>query len=349
MDIKVSVIIPVYNCEKYIGECIESLVSQTLKECEFIFVNDGSSDKSKEIIEGYAKNDSRIKIINQKNGGVSVARNTGLKSAVGEYIGFVDGDDYIECDYYEKLYDVAIENDCDVVMCDWKSELKGNENRLSLPFIRNKVLDKRYIERIIYPFIIESDSLNSVCNKIFNNKMIKENKVIFPVGVELGEDGAFNVSAITYARNVYYLDLCGYYYREVEGSATRNVIKKDYFKRALNVYKNRVKEYEEWPIEEEKIERLKAIKFLNVVIGLTYIYFVPNENNKLNDRYKYIKKMINNEEVSNAINKYYEEISHGKGRYERGIINSIKNKNTFGIYVLTLYSRLRNKEWRIYR
>lgn len=343
MNIKVSVIIPVYNCEKYIAECIESLIGQTLKECEFIFVNDGSSDKSKEIIEGYSQNDSRIKIINQENGGVSVARNTGLKNSVGEYIGFVDGDDCVDCDYYEKLYEVAKTNSCEIVICDWKSELKGNKNRLNLPFIRDKVLDKRYIEKEVYPFLIESDKLNSVCNKIFNNKMIKENKVIFPVGVELGEDGAFNVRAITYATNVYYLDLCGYYYREVEGSATRNVIKKDYFKRALNVYKNRLKEYEEWTIEEEKIEELKAIKFLNTIIALTYIYFVPNENNKLKDRYKYIKKMINNDEVSDAINKYYEEISYGKGKYEMNIINSIKNKNTFCIYALTLYSRLRNR------
>lgn len=342
MSVKVSVIIPVYNCEKYIGECIESLINQTLKECEFIFVNDGSSDKSKEIIKGYAKGDSRIKLINQKNSGVSVARNVGLKNAIGEYIGFVDGDDYVEVDYYEKLYNTAKSNFCEIVICDWKSEVNGIENRLNLPFERNKVLNKRYIEDKIYPFFIKEDSLNSVCNKIFNNNLIRENNIMFPVGVELGEDGYFNIVATTYSDKVYYLDSCGYYYREVEGSATRNVIKKDYFKRALSVYKNKPKEYEKWPIKEEEIERLKAIKFLNTVIALTYIYFVPNDRNKLKDRYRYIKDMINNQEVCNAINKYYNEISYNKGRYEKRIIDNIKKRNIFGIYALTLYSRLRN-------
>ena len=104
MNVKVSVIIPVYNCEKYIEECIESLINQTLQECEFIFVNDGSKDKSEEIIKKYADKDERITLINQKNSGVSVARNVGIKKAVGEYIGFVDADDYVDSNYYEKLY-----------------------------------------------------------------------------------------------------------------------------------------------------------------------------------------------------------------------------------------------------
>lgn len=343
MSVKVSVIVPVYNCEKYIGECIESLINQTLRECEFIFINDGSIDKSKEIIEKYAKKDNRIKLINQKNGGVSVARNTGLSNAIGEYIGFVDGDDYIEKDYYENLYNSANENSCEMVICNWKSELKGKKNILSLPFEKNKVLDKKYIEENIYPFFIKSDSLNSVCNKLFNNKLIKERNIKFPIGIELGEDGAFNIAATTYTNKIYYLDSCGYYYREVKGSATRNVIKKDYFKRALSVYKNKLEEYKKWPIKEDEIERLKSIKFLNTVIALTYVYFVPNENKNLIDRYRYIKNMINNEEVSVAINKYYNEISLNKGRYEIKIIDSIKNKNTFSIYLLTLYSRLRNR------
>lgn len=347
MSIKVSVIIPVYNCEKYIGECIESLINQTLKECEFIFVNDGSSDKSKKIIEEYAKGDSRIKLINQKNSGVSVARNTGLKNAVGEYIGFVDGDDYIDIDYYENLYNTAIKNSCDIVMCDWKSEGSGFENKLNIPFERNKVLNKRYIEDKIYPFFIESNSLNSVCNKIFSNYLIRDKNIMFPVGVELGEDGFFNIVATTYADKVYYLDSCGYYYREVEGSATRNVINSDYFNRTLIEYKTNYKEYEKWPIKMEEIQRLKSKKLINDVISLTYYYFIPNKSNTLIDRYSYIKKMINNEEVCKAIKKYYKEITQNKGRYEKKIIDNIKKRNTFGIYALTLYSRLRNGEWRI--
>src|SRR3954470_7921673 len=104
MSIKVSVVIPVYNAEKYITECIESLLNQTLKQCEFIFVNDGSSDNSSQIINEFKKKDNRIILINQENQGVSIARNNGLKAASGEYVGFVDADDYIDCEMYETIY-----------------------------------------------------------------------------------------------------------------------------------------------------------------------------------------------------------------------------------------------------
>lgn len=342
MDVKVSVIIPVYNCEKYLGDCIESLINQTLQECEFIFVNDGSKDKSEEIIKKYADKDERIILINQKNSGVSVARNVGIKKAVGEYIGFVDADDYVESDYYEKLYNTVKNNNCSIVICDWKSQLNGKESEFILPFTKNKVMNKKDIEDKIYPFFIKEDSLNSVWNKLYESSILNNNKIEFPIGLDLGEDGLFNVRAFTYCNRCFFMDYSGYFYREVDGSATRNVIKKDYFKRALNVYESNLKEYDKWSIKKDEIEKLKAIKFLNVVIGLTYIYFVPNENNKLKDRYLYVKNMINNEEVSRNINIYYEEIIKNKGGYEKKIIDFIKGKNTLGIYLLTLYSRIRN-------
>ncbi|MES9697320.1 glycosyltransferase [Bacillus sp. JJ927] len=102
-----SVIIPVYNAEKYITQCIESLLNQTLRECEFIFINDGSTDNSEKIIEDYKKINDRITLINQENQGVSIARNRGLDVSTGEYVGFVDADDYIEKDMYEMLYNAA--------------------------------------------------------------------------------------------------------------------------------------------------------------------------------------------------------------------------------------------------
>lgn len=343
MNVKVSVIIPVYNCEKYIEECIESLINQTLQECEFIFVNDGSKDKSEEIIKKYADKDERITLINQKNSGVSVARNVGIKKASGEYIGFVDADDYVESNYYEKLYNAAKRNQCEIVICDFKVEVNGKYNKFNMPFIKDKVMNKEYIEDKIYPFFIREDSLNAVWNKLYKSSIINNNKIEFPIELDLGEDGLFNVRAFTYCSRCFFMDYSGYFYRDVDGSATRNVIEKDYFKRALNVYESNLKEYDKWSIKKDEIEKLKAIKFLNVVIGLTYIYFVPNENNRLKDRYLYVKNMINDEEVSRNINKYYELISKDKGRYEKKIIDCIKNKNTVGIYLLTLYSRLRNR------
>ena len=189
-----------------------------------------------QIIDEFKKKDSRIILINQENQGVSIARNNGLKVASGEYVGFVDADDYIEKDMYEKLYNSARENDCDIVVSNFESEIDGHKVITRYPFPINISLQKDFIEQEILPYFIMSDDLNTACNKIYKNKMIKENKVKFPEKIALGEDGMFNMQAFSYASSIKYIDYTGYHYREVIGSATRDISKKDYFKRALEVY-----------------------------------------------------------------------------------------------------------------
>ena len=125
---KVSVIIPVYNVEKYISRCLESLANQTLKDLEILIVNDGSTDNSRSIIEKYLKKHSlRIKYFEKQNGGLSSARNYGLKYATGEYIAFLDSDDYVEKDMYEDMYKIAKKDDADMVECDFLWEWENTE------------------------------------------------------------------------------------------------------------------------------------------------------------------------------------------------------------------------------
>ena len=115
---KFSVVVPIYNVEAYIKDCVESLQNQTLKEIEIILVDDGSPDNSGSIIDDYASKDERIKVIHKANGGVSAARNDGLKVATGEYVLFCDSDDMMEIDACEKLYKAGIDSDADVVIGD---------------------------------------------------------------------------------------------------------------------------------------------------------------------------------------------------------------------------------------
>ena len=116
-DIKVSVIVPIYNVKRYLAKCLDSIISQTLKDIEIICVNDGSTDGSEKVLAEYAKKDSRIKIVNRKNGGLSAARNTGMPYATGKYIGFVDSDDYIEPTMYELMYYNAEHFNSQMVIC----------------------------------------------------------------------------------------------------------------------------------------------------------------------------------------------------------------------------------------
>lgn len=111
---KVSIIVPVYNVEKYFDRCINSLINQTLREIEIILVDDESPDNCPEMCDKYAKKDSRIKVIHKKNGGLGFARNSGLDIAAGEYFAFVDSDDYVDLDFYEKLYTAAKNGDYDL-------------------------------------------------------------------------------------------------------------------------------------------------------------------------------------------------------------------------------------------
>ena len=115
-DIKVSVIVPVYNVEKYLRQCLDSIINQTLKEIEILCINDGSTDSSPEILKEYEEKDSRIKIINKKNAGLSAARNQGLELAKGEYVSFIDSDDWINETFCEALYTAAKKYDSDIAI-----------------------------------------------------------------------------------------------------------------------------------------------------------------------------------------------------------------------------------------
>lgn len=116
---KISIIVPVYNVENYVSKCIESIINQTYKDVEIIIVNDGSTDKSGDICDYYSKKDARIILIHQENQGLSMARNNALDIASGDYIGFVDSDDWIAPDMYGTLYNNAIEHDADISMCNF--------------------------------------------------------------------------------------------------------------------------------------------------------------------------------------------------------------------------------------
>ena len=343
MSTKVSVIIPVYNAEKYITQCIESLLSQTLQGCEFIFINDGSKDTSRQIIEDYQKKDNRIKLVNQENQGVSIARNTGLHVAVGEYVGFVDADDYIKKDMYEILYNSAKQSNCDVVVSNFKSEMEGYEVITKYLFPVDIVLKKDYIEQELLPYFLQSDNLNTAVNKIYRNNLIKANNVQFPEKVMLGEDGIFNIEFFSNAANMKYIDYTGYYYREVAGSATRNISEKDYFKRALEVYTMEPPKIYIGKIDDVRMSQLKSIKFINSVMSYIHIYFTPCKDVSFNKRYKYVKNMVRNKYVREALPIYYSEIYSTLGRYEKVVIDLIKKRLTIGLYCVTAYSRFRNK------
>lgn len=206
---KVSVIIPIYNVEKYLERCLKSVINQSLKDLEIICVNDGSEDKCIDILNFYQDKDSRIIVINKKNGGLSSARNAGIKIAKGEYIYFIDPDDYIESWALEELIYISQKNNCDVVLSGYKT---NPTNEVINPLYDNK----RYDDGI--KMILDNNKVhthNDLCfvwRCIFKSKLINDNNILFKEDIKIGEDFIFNLEVLSKSKGIYVSNKCFYNY-----------------------------------------------------------------------------------------------------------------------------------------
>lgn len=207
----ISVIVPVYNTEKYLDRCVESIVNQTFKNLEIILVDDGSPDSSAVICDEWAKRDDRIKVIHKENGGVSSARNAALDIAAGDYIAFVDSDDYVELNMYETLLSLALKYNADISRCSYRYEYNDN-----LPLNEAAAdcseVSKRVITAREYMSNWHQVGLSySVCwNKLYKRELI--NDVRFNSEYKIGEDHLFNYDAVQKAKKIAELPLPFYIY-----------------------------------------------------------------------------------------------------------------------------------------
>jgi len=343
---KVSVIIPVYNAERYLIPCIHSLLNQSLQECQFVFVNDGSQDGSFGILEKYAAVDERTVLVNQTNRGVSAARNVGIAAASGDYIGFVDADDTVDREMYETLYLAAVQDDCDVVISNFESEVGSHSVITRYPFQQSTLLREEEIKLNILPYFIKADSCNTACTKLYKRKTIQQHGIIFPEKVALGEDGMFNMSFFCIAKRAKYLDYTGYHYRETPGSATRNIVKQDYFKRALEVYQSNLPDAYTGKIQKADIEKLKSIRLINTALAILHIYMEPTREINFSTRYAYIRKVVHSPQVRISLPFYYEDEFRSLGRYHQWIVERMRRGQVAGICLAILYSRIRNQSMR---
>lgn len=215
---KVSVIVPAYNVEDYIQNCLQSLISQTLTDIEIIIIDDGSTDKTKEIISEFAQNDLRINLITQQNQGVSAARNAGMRIATGEYIGFVDSDDWIDPDFYEKLYEAAKRHDADVSVA---SILKHKKNYQKYNVHYNDSKCANTIQEKIKISENKNRRFFYVWNRIYRTSLIRNNNLTFPEG-RLLEDIKFSMHAIYYANRIVSVPKVKYHYVERSNSIIKS-------------------------------------------------------------------------------------------------------------------------------
>lgn len=233
---KVSISVPVYNSEKYLFQCLDSLINQTLKDIEIIIVNDGSNDKSESICCEYADRDKRIKLINKPNGGLATARQVALESARGDYFCACDSDDWVEPTMYERLYEKAIESNADIVMCDSWSEYPDS-----------KKIKHSYSYRLEDRKDLLGDALNGkfpcqVWNKMFKRELFKKYDISWEPGINLGEDFLIMLKILQHPVKVEYIAETLYHYRrEMGGASYTNNISLKTFQQSLFIRKWAVK------------------------------------------------------------------------------------------------------------
>ncbi len=218
MNDLISVIVPIYNSEKYLNKCIESIVNNTYNNLEILLIDDGSLDNSPKICDEWEKKDKRIKVIHKNNGGVSSARNEGIKYASGKYISFIDSDDYIDVDMYEFLLSKIKENNSDISICstyDVINEKVSHNKKENIEIVMNN------IEAIINIYK-KGYYGNGLHNKLFNFKLIKNN--LFPIGIRNGEEILVLFKAFREANTVVYSSIPKYYYVNRENSATKKFV-----------------------------------------------------------------------------------------------------------------------------
>lgn len=233
---KISIIIPCYNVEKYLPKCLDSIVNQTYKNLEIICINDGSTDNTLDLLNKYKLNDSRIVVIDQENSGASMARNNGLNYVTGDYIMFVDSDDWIDLYTCEIALNKALSNDYDLVIWNYIREFPNNPmpkqifSDEEIVLFENDVkhkLQRRTLglfrEELAHPE--NADSIVTIWGKLYKSSILIDNKLMFTNLKKIGtsEDALFNLEVYKYVKSAIYIPDCLYHYRkDNEKSVTSN-------------------------------------------------------------------------------------------------------------------------------
>jgi len=323
MNTKVSIIVPVYNTSKYLCKCLDSLINQTVKDIEILVIDDGSKDNSAEIVKRYAEVDSRIKYYFKENGGLSSARNYGLEKAGGKYIGFVDSDDWIEEDMFQRLYEGAEKNQCDMSICgiryvyDDGCEINQNLNIKEPAVVTGFEAFKK--------MLLGTEYKCHAVNKLYKKELF-DNSIRFPEG-KLFEDVATTYKLMLKADKVYLYDKKLYNYLQ---SRSGSILYNSFNQRMFNLMDYVMEIY----------NHLNSVGLYNAIKGEFQCFYIDNltgVSNYLSSAYK----KLNVDERKIYVNKLYSynlhNLTNGYTKNNRiSRINKIKImliRTNFNLYV----------------
>lgn len=294
----VSVIIPIYNVEKYISECLDSIINQTYKNLEIILVDDGSPDSSGKMCDKYASSDLRIKVIHKENGGVSTARNAGIEISTGEWIYFIDPDDIAEKDLIDHALKTALADGTDMCFFDFKKKYGDTLIKVnSLKSNKNVFNDMQNIETLIAYF----SGGGYIWNFIIRSESIR-GKIKFDETINYAEDELFKFQLYSQIQSFSYINEELYYYRILSTSAVGNIFNRtDYADISYYLYKimNETILAENYPDNAYIIPNSRLIRRLNTVVKIAF-----NNQNSIKCNYDIIKRYTETNEYKKACLNY---------------------------------------------
>ena len=346
---RISIIIPVYNSELYLPQCLESILEQTFQDYEVIMVDDGSSDLSGSICDEYAEKDERFHCIHQKNNGVSSARNAGLDAATGEMITFVDSDDWMNVKGLEQLYSTCKETGADLIIGNM-SFVYRNKTEKEIHIFGREFLtsDKNWIAEygracIGYGYNPTPGSsrtpvgLGSMGNKLYKRSIIEQNNIRFDLFVSgIYEDNLFVLKYLDHCSSVSYIDSVVYYYRKVENSNSRG-----YKKNTLEINRRIFKRIHEYILHQKRQDREKYVKafYIYVIrrlaVSLDTFYFAKDNRTALIKKLKGLHCLLRKEPYNSAIDHVEFRLLN---RYERLIWFTARTRSACMLWIVVHFT-----------
>ncbi len=299
-EIKVSIIVPVYQVEKYIEKCLNSLINQTYKNIEIILIDDGSQDRSGEICDEFANRDSRIRVFHKKNEGVSVARNIGIENSNGEYITFVDSDDYVDRNYVEELINSCVNNDSDISFCGVQNE---NENGEISTITRQ--IEKKLHGNAMLKEMFDEKYFVSVCwAKLYKKSVI--GNIRFDSNMRIAEDLKFLYEISKNVNNSYINTLQPmYHFLQRENSATKVLFNEDWKKEIDLCEKIILDTREDRDLRKYIIKRYFKVCINCLIIELKVRNDINTVKYLMNKMKKFKKDIISNEHIEKKLKVFF--------------------------------------------
>lgn len=331
MGTKISIIIPVYNAEKYLVQMLDSVLNQSFTDFEVVAVNDGSKDNSLAILNEYAGRDLRIKVIDKENTGVSDTRNIGIENATGEYICFADADDLLHPDYMKKMYDIAEKNNADMVVCGYVTF--RDESKIS--YKKFDLAKNNQVESI--KFLLDSGLLTSSWNKLIKINVL--NDIRYDVNMTFGEDLFFCWKCFLCADKVYFTESELYFYRLLNEGATSKFhgFLYEKYSRAFEDLKNTAEEldFETVDFEEMDIFFTKRIP--------SFVRMEVRCRKSLFEKYHNLKRILNDDIITGVLNDKWAQLIENENKKNVKIFFLARKQSVFRLLLCGWLAEKKNK------